>query len=157
MSPIPSPTPIRRTVLRILFSPAGLLFGFVVLLIATCPGARGGDAMDLLVAKGSLPSFNDPALSRLDSLAAHPAPALGRSSRLDRVPVSGARSATPAERQARSSGMGESQPLRHSRATLPLLFDPLPGEESAPMSSSALRPMTGPAVGVPRQLPTSRR
>lgn len=157
MSPIPSPTPIRRTVLRMLFSPAGLLFGFVVLLIATCPGARGGDAMDLLVENGGLPSFNDPTLARLESLAAHPAPALGPSSRVDRIPMSGARFATPAEQQARLSGMGESQPLRHSRATLPLLFDPLPGEESAPMASSAIRPMTGPAVGVPRQLPTSRR
>ncbi len=41
MSPIPSPVPFRRTALRTLFSPMGLFVGFVVLLISTCPGARG--------------------------------------------------------------------------------------------------------------------
>ena len=41
MSPIPAPAPLRRAILRVVFSPAGLLCGFVLLLIATCPGARG--------------------------------------------------------------------------------------------------------------------
>ena len=41
MSPVPLPRRVRSTILRMMFSRTGLLCGFVVLVIFTCPGARG--------------------------------------------------------------------------------------------------------------------
>lgn len=148
MSPIPSPVPLRRRLARILFSPAGLLCGFVVLLIVACPGARGDGSLGLIPAGHKTFTASADAL-RLDLPkpvvpAARPTDRpIGRSTRFDRVPPSAARSATPSERAA---GPAASEAFRHSRSTLPLLVDPLLAD--APRISASVRPMTGPPVGI---------
>lgn len=152
MSPLPSPTPIRRAFLRVVFSPVGLLCGFVVLLLVTCPGARGDDAISQLLANGGLTAGSRPA--NLDSLAAvqsRPSAALVRSTRIDRAPISGARSRTPAERAAATGSVrevGDTDGFRHSSSALPLLGDPLRETDGAGPASAGIVPMTGPAVGV---------
>lgn len=159
MSPLPSPTPLRSLLLKVVFSPAGLLCGFVVLLIATCPGARGEEAISMLLANGGLSAAARPA--SLDSFVVTPlAPArteIGRS--VSTAPRSLARSKTPAERSAESArptsagGMDVPSP---ARSALPLVADPLAGAADRP-TSAALVPMTGPAVGIRPRLPGSTR
>lgn len=161
MSPIPSPTPLRRTLARLLFSPAGLLFGFVVLLITTCPGARGEGSLGMLAENnGGLFSSSAIELAKYDSIRVNPthqpSAAIGRSTRLDRVPTSSARSATPMERGAAAPAPVDAEAFRHSRSTLPLLVDPML-DETARASSAGIRPMTGPAVGIRPKLPTAAR
>ncbi|MFM7107054.1 MAG: hypothetical protein ACKOZU_00335 [Planctomycetaceae bacterium] len=41
MPRLPLPAPVRRAIVGMMLSPAGLMCGFVVLLLVTCPGARG--------------------------------------------------------------------------------------------------------------------
>lgn len=160
MSPIPSPTPLRRTIARLLFSPAALLLGFVVLLITTCPGARGEGAIGLLIANDGMLTSASSDFAKLDMAITPvrvPASVSARSTRFDRAPASSARSATPAERSAATRAVGgESDALRHSRSTVPLLVDPLLDDvSSAP--AARITPMTGPAVGIRPKLPTGVR
>lgn len=152
MSPIPSPTPLRRRLARLLFSPVGLLCGFVVLLIATCPGARGDDGLGLLSA--DLTAFAGVADVSVQPVAA-PAKAMvskpfARSTRFDRTTPSSARSATPAERAAAKDA------LPHTRKAVPLLVDPLL-TDSPQASAGDLRPMTGPPVGIRSRFPGEKR
>lgn len=159
MSPLPSPTPVRSAILRMVFSPTGLLLGFVVLLIVTCPGARGEESLGLLVTNDGLRS-SAVDLSNFDVPVppSRPTPVIGRSSRYDRVPVSSARSATPLERglRDREPRAVDAESFRHSRAALPLLVDPLTGD-AARAPSAKLNPMTGPAVGIRPQTPVAGR
>lgn len=160
MSPLPSPIPLRHRLARLLSSPASLLFGFVVLLILTCPGARGGGGEALgLVPAGSTVFAAQPDLASLDLTApdlakvqAKPAASrpLGRSTRFDRVTPSTARSATPAERPANPA-----ESFRHTRSAVPLLVDPLLAD--APRVSPTIRPMTGPPVGIRSRYPGEKR
>lgn len=157
MSPIPCPTPLRRTILRLVFSPMGLLCGFVVLLIATCPGARGDQAISLLLANGGLQAGSSPA--SLDGLVVPPSPVNVHSARFDRTPISSARSKTPAERAADAAParpLGEHDDLSHSRAALPLLVEPLTPSLNRP-ETAAIVPMTGPTVGIRSRLPAIGR
>ena len=158
MSPLPSPTPMRRTFLRILFSPAGLLCGFVVLLITTCPGARGDDTMGLLAATGGLHGSTGGDLTSLDALLG----STGGSAEIGRVPAASLRSPLPTERGAvgrepRPSILSREDVFPHSRIAIPMLVAPLPGDANTTPASAALAPRTGPAVGVPRKLPVSFR
>jgi len=134
MSPLPSPTPLRRTFAKIVFSPSGLLFAFVVLVIVACPGARAADGVRssaastdplfMLAKQGMNPDadvFVPPVRPRMTT-------PIGRSGRLDAVAPTKARSATPAER----------------------------GEPAAKVSSVTLRPMIGPPVGIRSRLPQER-
>lgn len=153
MSPIPSPTPLRRKLGRLLFSPAGLLFGFVMLLIVTCPGARGDDLAT--TASAGRPGFAAgtvrPTFDLTKPLAAPPAARpFARSTRFDR----GAASASRAVGTENRSG-GSIETFRHSRAVLPLLVDPLIGGGSS-TSATTIRPMTGPAVGITDRRALSR-
>lgn len=61
MSPVPSPTSLRHRLARVLFSPAGLLCGFVVLLIVMCPGARAVPVLEETVLSNftAVADFND--------------------------------------------------------------------------------------------------
>lgn len=149
MSPIPSPTPLRRAVARILFSPAGLLFGFVVLLIATCPNARGDSSFGALLALGGGSSSTD--LARLDVPVA---PATATSARAAKPFRSSWRSPTPAERGERypTSSEASEGPL----AAVPLLTDPLLEGKATPPTAH-ISPMTGPTVGIRPKLPTGLR
>ena len=162
MSPLPSPRPIRQKILRAMFSPIGLLCGFVVLLIATCPGARGEGALGLLAASEFAAVSGADVLS-LDKESRH----LVASSAAPRgvvAPRSSARSATPAERRTgvssahlpgRPAASG-SELFRHTRSALPLLVDPVTtGADLAP--SASIRPMVGPAVGIRTKLPATLR
>jgi hypothetical protein len=155
MSPLPSPTPLRRTVLRMLFSPGSLLFGFVVLIITMCPGARGEESFGLLALNAGLSSPAAVDITTLDVpvAPARSAPVIGRSTRFDRVPSSTARSATPAERSSAAPAVRDTESFRHSRSALPLLTDPLLNDSA----SARISPMTGPAVGVRPKLPISKR
>ena len=153
MSPIPSPTPLRRRLARVLFSPAGLLFGFVVLLIVTCPGARGEGSLGLL-SEGASGLSTGSSLMSLDLVVPATKPAaprsIGRSTRFDRTAPSSIRSATPAERPADSADT-----FRHIRSATPLLVDPLLAD--APQVSATIRPMTGPPVGIRSRYPGEKR
>lgn len=157
MSPLPSPTPLRRALLRALFSPIGLLCGFVVLIIVTCPGARGDEAISVLLSNGGLNATTRPV--SLDALAAAgpvaPSRVVGRSTRFDRVPVSSARSKTPAERAAETGARpatgGTDDSTLSPRSPLPLLGDALTDRPS----SAGIVPMTGPAVGIRPKMPTA--
>lgn len=155
MSPLPSPVPLRRAILRMLFSPASLLLGFVVFIITTCPGARGEDAMSLLVANGGLVPQVGSNVATIDVAVIPTRPAVlpVRSTRFDRVPASSARSSTPAER-VRLTPASTGEIFTNSRSTLPLLTDPLLDDASP---SASLRPMTGPAVGIRSPLPSAAR
>ena len=157
MSPLPSPTPVRTALLRMIFSPTGLLLGFVVLIIATCPGARSEESLSLFAANDGLRS-SAVELSRFDMPVApsRPSPVIGRSTRFDPAPVSSARSATPMERGLRTPGTVEAETFRHSRTTLPLLVDPLSGDRDQAASAN-ISPMTGPAVGIRPRLPVAGR
>lgn len=157
MSPIPSPAPLRRRLARVLFSPASLLFGFVVLIIVTCPGARGDGGLGLLAVSDGLRTSAAVDFTNLDLPVTPARPAvMARSTRFDRTPTSTARSATPVERGAAAPVAGSADAFRHSRAALPLLVDPL--LDATPQSpSAAIQPMTGPAVGIRPKLPTARR
>lgn len=145
MSPLPSPTPLRRKFTRVLFSPAGLLFGFLVLLITTCPGARGDGSAAAnpsrrtgFAAGTQLPSFD---LTK--PLPAQPAARpFARSTRFDRSATSPVSATPPASRPGAPADQ-----FRHSRAVLPLLVDPVL-DAAAGDSATSLTPMTGPAVGI---------
>lgn len=155
MSPIPSPAPLRRTVARILFSPAALLFGFVVLLITTCPGARGESSFGPLM---GTEAFRAPAVAELPNInvpvvpVARPSAVIGRSTRFDRVPSSSARSATLTERNAAAPAAADSEAFRHSRLAMPLLV-----ADPARAPAANINPMTGPAVGIRPKLPAAKR
>lgn len=159
MSPLPSPTPVRSAILRVIFSPMTLLLGFVVFVIATCPGARGEESLGLLMKNDGLRSSTLD-LSSFDVPVApnRPTAVIGQSTRLDRAPVSSARSATPMERglRHRDPDSVDAESFRHSRAALPLLVDPLTaGAARAP--SAKINPMTGPAVGIRPKTPVAGR
>ena len=152
MSPIPSPTPLRRKLGRLLFSPAGLLFGFVLLLIATCPGARGDDAEAASSRRTGFAAGTDlPTFDLTKPLTAPPAARpFARSTRFDR----GAASATrPVQTEDRSGNSFDS--FRHSRAVLPLLVDPVI-DAAARGAATSLAPMSGPAVGIRRKVPSAK-
>lgn len=161
MSPLPSPTPLRRSIARVMFSPLGLLFGFVVLIMITCPGARGDDAISSLLANGGLEAGRHPAnLADLPVVATRTTwRSTDRSTTRDRAPISAARSKTPAERaleSARNPLVDPSADGVEEPATLPLVSDPLAiGGTRA--SAAALVPMTGPAVGIRPRLPRTGR
>jgi len=154
MSPIPSPTPLRRTIARLLFSPAGLLCGFVVLLIFACPGARGDDGMRGVAADNpvlaSTKGLMDLGFQSPSSEAPRPR-VIGRSTRFDNAARSSARSATPSEREARAKEL-----FRHSHTALPMLVDPTRVDDQQAAVAS-LRPMTGPTVGIRSKLPHEKR
>ncbi len=155
MSPLPSPSPLRRAFVRALFSPAGLLFGFVVLLIVTCPGARGEGFSASLALNGGLAATADlPALDVPVAPANRSTTSFARSTRFDRAPVSSARTATPVERKAQASAI-DTEAFSRSRAAVPLLVDPLLDEISS--GRPAISPMIGPAVGVQPKPRVSRR
>lgn len=122
MSPLPSPTPLRRALLRVVFSPAGLLFGFVVLLLVTCPGARGEVPSSGLGTFSS--SYGSSALPDITNLQV-------TISRRDRPTSSVARSATPSERATSARPVYEGLQDRDARS-----------------AAVRLVPMSGPAVGV---------
>lgn len=157
MSPLPSPTPVRSALLRMIFSPTGLLLGFVVLIIATCPNARGEDSLSLSGASDGLRS-SVVDLARFDMPVApsRSAPVIGRSTRFDRAPISSARSATPMERGIRAPGSVDAETFGTARSPLPLLGDPME-MDAARATSANLNPMTGPAVGIRPTLPRSGR
>lgn len=138
MSPLPNPTPIRHAILRIVFSPAALLCGFIVLVISTCPGARGETAIEMLAANGGLSAQAGNAAD-------------------DRGIPSAVRLGTSAGRGPQSSILAPEEMFPHSRSAVPLLVAPLPGEVTRGPSASLVMPMKGPAVGVPRKLPVSYR
>jgi hypothetical protein len=138
MSPLPNPTPIRRTILRIVFSPAALLCGFIVLVISTCPGARGDTAIEMLAASGGLS-------------------ARAGGAEADRGLPSAGHVRTSVGRGLHSSILTREDMFPRSRSTLPLLVAPLPGDVSHSPSAAPITPMKGPAVGVPRKLPVSHR
>lgn len=160
MSPVPSPMPLGRSFARILFSPPSLLLGFVVLLIGTCPGARGEGAGSLIPDGLATFASGQNTLANLDLTAsavaaATPArvpvrPTLRESSRLDRLKPAAVRPAAPQERSG-----AEADSFKHSRAALPLLVDPLLADGKA-AEASGLRPMTGPPVGIRPKLPTPK-
>lgn len=154
MSPVPSPVPLRRTLSRVLFSPTGLLFAFVVLLITTCPGARGEMGFDDLLAVEVGASSAD--ITALDvPVAPTPAPrVIGRSTRFDRPKASSLRSPTGVERGERAAAGAE--PFRDVRSPLPLLKDPI-FDDAASNPLSGIRPMTGPAVGIEPRLTAASR
>lgn len=156
MSPIPSPTPLRRRFVRALFSPAGLLFGFVLLIIVTCPGARGEGALGLLSVGDGLQASAAVGIMDLNLPVAPARPVMvARSTRFDRPPSSTGRSATQAERRVAPVGDAPDA-FRHSRSALPLLVDPL--LDTTPRApAAAIKPMTGPAVGIRPTLPTGTR
>ena len=146
MSPIPSPTPLRRVFARLLFSPAGLLCGFVVLLVLTCPGARGAEGAKPISPHSAI--FGSSAtvvnLGFQPTAAATPTPrrAIGRSTRFDRAPEGATTSASAARRgSAAPSSRGLPQ------TDLPLFVDSLLGT-TASKPESDISPMTGPPVGV---------
>lgn len=154
MSPIPSPVPLRRTVARLLFSPTGLLFAFVVLLLTTCPGARGQSGFDQLLAMEVGAMATD-----ITTIAVPVAPSstprvIGRSTRFDRPRESAAQAPAAVERGARA-GAG-ADPLRDARLSIPLLDDSL-FDEAAGNLPPRIRPMTGPAVGIEPRLPNAAR
>lgn len=151
MSPIPSPTPLRRVAARLLFSPAGLLFGFVVLLIVTCPGARGESGFSSFVALGGGASAAD--WTRLDVPVA-PATASEMTSRPSRPARSSWRSPTPAERDEAAAVTISA--LDDSRSTAALVTDPA-GKGRNPVPAARLKPMTGPTVGIRQKHPTGGR
>jgi hypothetical protein len=160
MSPVPEQIPRRISFARVLCSPPSLLLGFVVLLIVTCPGARGEGVVTLI--PDGLATFVSGAntLEDLDVSASAVAattparlpvrPMIRESSRLDRLKPKAARSAAPRERSEAATDS-----FTHSRAALPLLVDPLLAE-GKPAQASGLRPMTGPPVGIRPKLPTPK-
>lgn len=153
MSPIPSPTPLRRKLSRLLFSPAGLLFGFVLLLIATCPGARGDDAATAASSRrtGFAAGTDLPTFDLTKPLAAPPATRpFARSTRFDRGAASAARAVGTENRTGASIDT-----FRHSRAVLPLLVDPVI-DAAARGATTSLAPMSGPAVGIRPRLPIAK-
>ncbi|MFM9059495.1 MAG: hypothetical protein ACKOSQ_10290 [Planctomycetaceae bacterium] len=159
MSPLPSPTPVRNVIVRLVFSPIGLLCGFVVLLITTCPSARGEDSFGSFGTHDGLRS-SVVDLSRIEVAppAARPVPAIGRSTRFDRAPASLARSATPMERQLRDRGAAPVDATAVAGAAAPVspLVNPLTNDASSAPAVS-LTPMTGPAVGIRPQVPRPGR
>ena len=145
MSPIPSPTPLRRVFARLLFSPAGLLCGFVVLLVLTCPGARGAEGTKPISPHSAIFGSSATVVNLgFQPTAAAPTArrAIGRSTRFDRVPEARAKVAPAAQR-----GPGVEAAARQSPTDLPLFVDSLLGAEAA-KSESDIRPMTGPPVGI---------
>lgn len=151
MSPIPSPTPLRRVAARLLFSPAGLLFGFVVLLIATCPGARGESGFANILALSEGAPAGD--WTRLDVPVA-PATASETISRPSKSRRSSWRSPTPAERG--EGGDTIINALGDSPTTASLVADPVV-ERNAAAQTTRLKPMTGPTVGIRSKLPAGVR
>jgi hypothetical protein len=148
MSPIPSPTPLRRRLSRLLFSPAGLLFGFVLLLIATCPGARGDEAAGSARRTGFAAGTDLPTFDLTKPLAAPPAARpFARSTKFDRRATSATR---PVRIEDRTGGSSDT--FRHSRSVLPLLVDPVI-DAAARGATTSLTPMSGPAVGIRPKLP----
>lgn len=150
MSPLPNPAPTRYALLRVLCSPTSLLLYFVVIVIVTCPGARGDNALHMLS-----PSqfFQSPIadLSRLEmqETATRSAPVVPRPTSFDRATVSLPRSPTPSERGGRI-GVSEApaRPAGLARSALPLLSDPAIEPSARAASTGTIRPMTGPTVGV---------
>ncbi|MFM9011069.1 MAG: hypothetical protein ACKON8_09420 [Planctomycetota bacterium] len=145
MSPVPGPLPLRHRLTRLLFSPAGLLCGFVFLLIATCPGARGEDASGILSANfGTFAFASDvnvpPVSAAAKAVTSKP---FGRSTRFDRERMSSARVAAPVDRVATKDA------LPHTRKVVPLLIDPSL-TDSPRMPAPGPTPMTGQPVGVSR-------
>lgn len=161
MSPVPSPIPLRIAFARMLFSPPSLLLGFVVLLIATCPGARGEgvatlipDGLATFVSGADTLETLDlaiPAVAATAPVRLPPRPTIRESSRLDRLKPAAVRSAAPRERTEAATDS-----FTHSRAALPLLVDPLLADARQDQATG-LRPMTGPPVGIRPKLPTPRK
>ena len=159
MSPIPNPPPLGRSVARFVFSPAGLLFGFVALLIVTCPGARGDSSLGLITDGAAAFSGGGSELDGLrlsvppQAARALPRPVArptgGDSSRLQLLKPRALRTAAPGERS------GGDDLLTQSLSATPLLVDPL--LKDPPKSAAAgIRPMTGPTVGIRPKLPAAR-
>jgi len=137
MSPLPSPAPLRRSIARILFSPAGLLFGFLAIVIVACPGARSSEPV-LITANTKAVLAGGSGSTRfilMQNTPMNPKPrVIGRSSRFDGI----APAAGPA---------GSADALRNVKTILPLLVDPLLTD--APRVSEATpTPMTGQPVGI---------
>lgn len=141
MSPLPNPAPVRHAILRTLFSPTGLLLCFVVLVIFTCPGARGEDAMRLL----TMNDVRQSSVIDLNGLDVDVSPA--RPERFGRETTSAARSPTPSERSLRGGSTVAAKPAFLARSPLPLIADPML-EKAAGVPAGTIKPMTGPAVGV---------
>lgn len=150
MSPIPSPTPLRRVFARLLFSPASLLFGFVVLIVVTCPGARGDEGAGSISSRDPVFGSSAAVLNLgFKATASAPAPrkAIGRSTRFDRAPAAATSGAPAAQRGSTARGAaGDSQ------TALPLFVDSLLGAGAA-RPAVDIRPMTGPPVGIRTSLP----
>ncbi|MFM8792883.1 MAG: hypothetical protein ACKON8_09435, partial [Planctomycetota bacterium] len=141
MSPLPSPSPLRRSIARIVFSPAGLLFGFLAIVIVACPGARSSEPEQItartkaVLAGGS----NSARFILMTPTPVNPKPrVIGRSRRFDGI----APASVPA-----TGPEGSADALRNVKAILPLLVDPLLTD--APRVSAAnSTPMTGQPVGI---------
>lgn len=145
MSPLPSPSPLRRSIARILFSPAGLLFGFLAIVIAACPGARSSEPV-LITAntKAVLAGSSGSAgfiLTAPMPLNSKPR-VVGRSRRFDGIAPATVPAAGPA---------GSADALRNVKTILPLLVDPLL-TDTPRVSAATPTPMTGQPVGIATRL-----
>lgn len=153
MSPLPSPSPLRRSIARILFSPAGLLFGFLAIVIAACPGARSSEPV-LITAntKAVLAGGSGSAgfiLTAPMPLNSKPR-VVGRSRRFDGIaPASGSATAPTA------GPAGSADALRNVKTILPLLVDPLL-TDTPRVSAATPTPMIGQPVGTATSLPPTR-
>lgn len=154
MSPIPSPTPMRRTVLRFVFSPTVLVCSFVLFLIVVCPNARGEDVFGIFAPQAGHPFPGGSDLMSLNVPVAAARPV--KTSAIARPTMPSVRSATLEERGPVAPAVEEAEPFRHSRAALPLLVEPLQSV-SAKDPFAHLSPMTGPAVGVKAKVPAPRK
>lgn len=142
MSPLPSPSPLRRSIARILFSPAGLLFGFLAIVIAACPGARSSEPVLItpntkaVLAGGS----NSTRFILMQNTPMSPKPrVIGRSRRFDGI--------APATTDPAAGPVGSADALRNVKTVLPLLVDPLL-TDTPRVSAANPTPMTGQPVGI---------
>lgn len=143
-----NPANTRRSVLRLICSPGGLAVGFVVLLVATCPGSRGDGAVELFLSQdgglsGPMASASSTSIA-VDPLTAAATAPVHRFADSGSQPFG--RSKTPSERakvDVPATG-GRIDMFRRMRGTLPMLVAPLPGMTGL---STNLEPMTGASVG----------
>jgi len=145
MSPLPSPAPLRRSIARILFSPAGLLFGFLAIVIVACPGARSSEPV-LITANTKAVLAGGSGSTRFILMQNTPLTlkprVIGRSRRFDGIAPAAGSATAPADGPA-----GSADALRNVKTILPLLVDPLLTD--APRVSEATpTPMTGQPVGI---------
>lgn len=153
MSPLPSPSPLRRSIARIVFSPAGLLFGFVAMVIVACPGARGSEPVLLTAENKAVLAGGSKSIRfiLMENTPMNPKPrVIGRSKRFDGLAPAAGSATAPAAGPA-----GSADALRNVKAVLPLLVDPLLTD--TPRVSASVRPMTGPSVGIQPRLPGGNR